>query len=282
MIKYQYQTIRYVHDRITGEFVNVGLLMFEPTSNFLECKVINKYARISHFFGEINGSFLLTTLKQFQNQVMEISKSLKDFRSDYDFKDISTVTDHLLPKDDSALVATDVKFGLDINVEAAFEDMYHRIIEAYNHDGEYELHTDHYAWQKIYKRYFDRFGVTQKLKKHSVRTERDTIDFDKAWKNGVWNCYQTLSFDLKKIDSIKNKVYKWSGVLKELETSNEPMKLYFLTTAHKANDHELDEFIKSTLTDVHTNKIEVSVITETEAENFASKVRKDMLESNVL
>jgi hypothetical protein len=282
MIKYQYQIIRYIHDRITGEFVNVGLLMFEPTSNFLECKVITKYSRISHFFGEINGSFLLATLKQFQNQVAEISKSFEEFCSNRDFKDISSVTNHLLPKDDSALIATDVKFGIDLRVEAAFDDLYHRIIEMYTHEVEQDLHTDYYAWQKVYKNHFDKFGITQKLKKHSIKTEKDTIDFDKAWKNGVWNCYQALSFDLKKADSIKGKVYKWSGVLKELETSKEEMKLYFLTTTPKVDDHDLRNFIKSTLTDIHTNNIEVSVITEEDAEKFAAKVRRDMEASNII
>lgn len=283
MIKYQYQIIRYIHDRITGEFVNVGLLMFEPTSKFLECKVITKYARISQFFGEINGSFLLTTLKQLQSQVMEVSSSLEEFRfTNKDFKDVSSITDYLLPKDDSALIATEVKLGIDVKLDAAFNDLYDRIVEMYNHDGDHEIHTDYYAWQKIYKSHFDKFGVTQKLKKHSVKTEKDSIEFDKAWKNGVWNCYQTLSFDLKKTDSIKNKVYKWSGVLKELTTSSEEIKLYFLTTTPKVGDSELNNFIKSTLTDIDTDKIEVSIVTESEAETFAAKVKKAMEESNVI
>jgi len=283
MIKYQYQMIRYIHDRITGEFVNVGLVMFEPTSRFLECKVITKYSRISQFFGEINGSFLLTTLKQFQNQVSEISKTIDEFLSkNKDFKDISSIANYLLPKDDSALIVTDIKYGIDVKVEAAFDDLYHRLVEKYSHENDEEQHTDHYAWQKIYKTYFDKVGVTQKLKKHSVKTKKDSIDFDKAWKNGVWNCYQTLSFDLKKADSIKGKVYKWSGILKELETSQEKMSLYFLTTTPKVNYPELNDFIKSTLTDHGTNKIKISIVTESEAENFAAKVRKDMEVSKVI
>ena len=129
MIKYQYQIIRYIHDRITGEFVNVGLLLFEPASKFLDCRVVNKYSRISQFFGEINGSFLLSTLKQFQTQVSEISGSMDEFLSNNkDFKDISSISNFILPKDDSALIVTDVKYGIDVKVEAAFEDLYHRLV----------------------------------------------------------------------------------------------------------------------------------------------------------
>lgn len=283
MIKYQYQIIRYIHDRITGEFVNVGVLLFEPASKFLECRVITRYSRISQFFGEINGSFLLSTLKQFQTQVSEIAGSIDEFLSNnQDFKDIASFSNYILPKDDSALMVTEVKYGIDVKAEAAFEDLYHRLVEQYIQEADQEQHTDHYAWQKIYKTYFDNVGVTQKLKKHSVKTKKDSIDFDKAWKNGVWNCYQTLSFDLKKTDSIKGKVYKWSGILKELETAKEEISLYFLTTTPKGNDPELNDFIKSTLTDHGTKKIKVSIVTEAEAEKFATQVRKDMEKSKII
>jgi hypothetical protein len=283
MIKYQYQIIRYIHDRITGEFVNVGLVMFEPDSKYLDCKVITKYSRISHFFGDINGSFLLSTLKQFQNQVCEISKSFDEFLNNKkDFKDVSSITNYLLPKDDSALIVTDVSFGIDLKMEAAFDDLYNRLIERYTHDNDHEKHTDHYAWQKVYKSYFDKLGVTPKLKKHSVKTKKDSIDFDKAWKNGVWNCYQTLSFDLVKADTIKSKVYKWSGILKELETSDEKMSLYFLTTTPKVDEPGLSDFIKSTLEDHGNDRIKISIVTEAEAEGFAAKVRKAMQESKIL
>ena len=60
------------------------------------------------------------------------------------------------------------------------------------------------------------------------------------------------------------------------------MSLYFLTTAPKENDPELNDFIKSTLTDHGTKKIKVSIVTEAEAEKFATQVRKDMEKSKVI
>ena len=282
MIKYQYQVIRYIHDRMTGEFVNVGLLLFEPASSYLECRVVTKYSRISNFFGEINGHFLLSTLKQFESQIGEISRSMNDFLSTNGAKDISSISNYVLPKDDSALIVTEVKYGIDLKMESAFDDLYHRLVEKYSHENEHDVHTDYYAWQKVYKNYFDKAGVTPNLEKHSVKTKKDSIDFDRAWKNGVWNCYQTLSFDLKKAENIKSKVYKWSGILKALEASAEKMSLYFLTTSPKVNDPNINEFIKATLTDHGMDNIKVTIVTESGAEKFAAKVRKDMKESNII
>lgn len=283
MIKYQYQILRYIHDRITGEFVNVGLVLFEPKSNFLACKVATKYSRISQFFGEINGPFLISTLRQFEEQVLEISKTMSKFLgNNKDFTDVSSISNYLLPKDDSALVTTEVRFGIDVSVESAFDDLYYRFIEIYNQEGDQAHNTDLYAWKKAYKDYFDKAGITPKLQKHSVKTRKDSIDFDKAWKNGVWNCYQTLSFDLKQVETIKNKVYKWSGILHELETSFEPLKVVLLTTRPKQNDSELIDFIDSTFKEHNKDKLEISLVTEDNAEEFAQEVKDDMKKHNVL
>lgn len=124
------------------------------------------------------------------------------------------------------------------------------------------------------KKHFDENGITNKLKEHIVQTEHDVIQFDKAWKNGVWNCYQTLSFDLKRTDSIKSKVYKWSGIISELENSPENLHLYFLTISPSKNK-TIKRFIEDTLSR-QSKKIQVSIVTEKQAESFAISVKNEI------
>ncbi|WP_026902426.1 DUF3037 domain-containing protein [Pedobacter glucosidilyticus] len=277
MIKYNYQILRYIHDQVTGEFVNVGIVLFEAESKFLKSKVLSKFSRISNFFGEINGYFLLSALKHFQTEITAYTTK-NDISSD---SSLNTITGNILLKDDSALILSDVKSGLDINAEAALEDLYKRLVEKYIVEPGGEKRSDAYAWRKVYKEYFDKYGITSKLKDHTVNTNNDTIKFDKSWKNGVWNCYQTLSFDLQKEDSIKGKVYKWSGIIRELETADEKMNLYFLTTSPKSDKKKLCSFIKETLS-LDSKFLSVKIISENEAEEFAGDVRKAMEKSDVL
>lgn len=275
MIKYQYQILRYIHDQFTGEFGNVGIVVYSPESNFLRCKVVGRYSRLSDFFGNINGQFLIAGIKHFEVNINKIGENVNDFALERKLdNELSHITSILLPKDDSALQLTDTSYGLDIDPEITLLDLFERVIEKYNNEGQATHHTDYHAWSKVYKNYFDKYGITRKLKKHTVETGKDTIAFDKAWKNGVWNCYQALSFDLKSEDAIKGKVYKWSGIIKALEASKEKIHLYFLTTS-PSEHKDLSNFIKDTLT-LKDDVLAVEIVNEDSAEAFAVKVSKDM------
>ncbi len=278
MIKYSYQILRYTHDRITGEFVNVGIVLHEPNSKFLEARVLNKFSRISNFFGEINGHFLISTLKHFQKEIFTAAQYIESTTSDEFLK---LITNKLIPKDDSAIQLSEVKTGLALSADKALSTLYARLVEKYLEEPIQEKHNDSYAWNKVYKKYFDKYGITTKLKDHTVNTNNDKIKFDKSWKNGVWNCYQTLSFDLKKEDNIKGKVYKWSGIVRELETANEKMNLYFLTTVPKSESKKLKTFIEDTLT-LKTDRLCVKIVSESEADQFAVEVKKAMQNSDLL
>lgn len=276
MKTFEYQIIRYLHDRTTGEFVNVGIVLYEPDSRFLNTKVLSRFSRISNFFEEFNGYFLLSTLKHFQKVIQSVNVDLLFFNSSElkptsDRFGLADITNKILIPDDSALFLSESKKALDLDPQKALNDLYDRLVDKYAADPNKEIHTDAYAWNKVYKSHFDKLGITKQLKDHTVKTDNDQIKFDKAWKNGVWNCYQSLSFDLKKDDAIKNKVYKWSGIIKELETSKEKMNLYFLTTSPKTND-QLNSFIKDTLSQAD-DSIKVTIVTEDEAEQFARKVK---------
>jgi hypothetical protein len=281
MIKYQYQILRYIHDQFTGEFGNIGIVLYAPESHFLQCKVVGRYARLSDFFGDLNGQFLLAGIKHFETGINKIGENVDEFIHSRGLgEDVASITSTLLPKDDSALQLTETFYGLDLDPVIALADLFERIIEKYNNEKQAPQHTDYYAWSKFYKGYFDKYGITRQLKKHTVSTNTDTINFDKAWKNGVWNCYQALSFDLKSEDAIKSKVYKWSGIIKALETSQEKLHLYFLTTSPHAHK-DLTTFIKDTLT-LEEDKLAVEIVEEDKAEVFVAKIRKDMEASKIL
>jgi len=277
MKKAQYQILRYQHDQTTGEFVNVGIVLYCKEDRFLEARFITKYGRLSGFFGELNGPFLMQTLKHLKQLVDKLSYELKSSESVQE--DIDSITRKVLPPDNSALAFTEIKNLIDVDMTSALEDRYENLVNKYMPTLEKDRITDQQVWSRLYKGYFDKLGITEKLREHTVNTQHDAIHFDKAWKNGVWNCYQPLSLALEKTDSIKSKIYKWAGILRELEHSaSEPIHLYFLTTHLKQGSGKLDTFISETLgsTDV---AIKVKIVSEENAEQFAKEVKKQMEQS---
>lgn len=272
MKNYQYQIIRYIHDRFTSEFVNVGIILFNPEEKFLKACFIGKYGRVSQFFNNINGHHLLTALKSIEREIDKLAKKIEE--PSVKDKNLDELVSLILPKDDSALIASELLKGLDIDCDSAIYDLYERIVNKYSDDLNEEKRDDKYVWKKIYKQYFDKYNITKNLKPHSVKTSFDTINFDKAWKNDIWHCYETVSFDLKRIDSIRNKVYKWSGILNELEKSDEKIALHFLTSS-PARHRDIEHFINETLIRDKEN-LNVSLVKEDEAEQFAQKLNEEI------
>lgn len=53
--------------------------------------------------------------------------------------------------------------------------------------------------------------VASILEKKTVATSKDEVEFEHAWKNGKWHCYQPLSFDPATVDSIQERPARWVG-----------------------------------------------------------------------
>lgn len=274
MKKFQYQIVRYMHDRVTSEFVNIGIILYQPETQFLSAKFVNKFSRISQFFLDVNGQYILSTMRHFESEINRIPKQLDELFTS--FTSLEEITNSILPKDDSALICSELLYGLDIKAESALNDLFERLVSKYNQEIDKDSHDDKYVWRKVYKQYFDKYEITNKLKPYTVKTtNHDHIEFDKAWKNGAWNCYQTLSFDLKRTDTIKGKVYKWSGIISELEKSNEKLNLYFLTVGSKRH-MTIHKFIEDTLGNRNGKHLNVTLIKENQADKFVASVKKDI------
>ncbi len=129
MIRYQYQIIRYVHDQFTGEFVNVGLVLYAPRMLFLKARVTDAFSRVTGMFPEANEVFIRSTLQEFANRIDEYSFELRQIEKSVD--DLAFITEAILPKDESALLLTEVKSAIDSDVEIAFDDLFMQMVTKY-------------------------------------------------------------------------------------------------------------------------------------------------------
>ncbi|WP_341224827.1 DUF3037 domain-containing protein [uncultured Arcticibacterium sp.] len=273
MKNYQYQLVRYVHDQFTGEFVNLGIVVYSPDDRFLKCKISLSTKRIKGLFPESRSGFIQKQLRDMKQRIKHIAAQQSEL---FKFSDsLEKITLMVIPPDDSALMFSEVKVALDINFDLALEDLFSELVLRYlpKKDGVRRL-NDEEVWKSKYKNFFDKYHVSSKLGKHDIRTDNDVFSFDRAWKNEIWHCYQPVSFDLKESDSVKDKVYKWSGRLTELNKSEEKIHITFLTTI--SNEHSsLEEFILKSL-DQDSDRIEVDVVKEHDADKLARKIRAMM------
>lgn len=275
MIQYQYQILRYLPDQVSEEFVNLGVVVLDDDRQFLQFRFLDKASRVSGFFPNANIRFITSTLTFLQGQFYSLSKRLYQELELDKGADLESLTRSILPKDDSSLMFSEVKRGRDVNIELACDDLYDRIVVRNVADTEeMDLRYDREVWSKIYKGYFEKYHITSKLQPHTVKTVNDSLQFERAWKNGKWNCFETVSFNLTRKDAVKNKVYKWVGKLDELKTSDEPVNLYLLSVL--PNSEDLKIFIDRKLNNKEFDRSTVRVITEDEVEVLAREFQAEI------
>jgi hypothetical protein len=274
MKTYQYQILRFLPDRVTGEFINLGIVVYEPQSKFIKGKFFQKITRASSLFPTVNSRYLASTLKHLQKEFDNLSIRFNSELYFDKYNSIQAITSSILPIDDSSLFFTESKKGLDIDINISLNCLFDKIVMRYVDETEKEQLSDKDVWSKIYKRYFDELGLSKHLKEHTIKTELDNWKFEKAWKNGVWNCFESISFDLVKEESIKDKVYKWAGRIDELQSSKEPFNLYLLSklpTQHR----KMKSFINKKIGKIQfANNVKIELIFEDKVEIVVGEIKQ--------
>lgn len=164
-----------------------------------------------------------------------------------------------------------------MDANAAFGDLFERLVNAHLHQDEFHRFDDREVWSHVYRKYFEKHGVVNKLQHHTIKTSGDQFTFEYSIKNEIWHCFEPISFDLSRPDIIKNKVYKWWGKLHELRENNEEFKVYLLAQMPKSNK-QLVHFIESKLnvTKPHKHKNFSEVLNEVEAEKVIEEIKEHL------
>ena len=273
MKQYQYQIIRYVHDHFTGEYVNVGVVVYSSENLFLASKTTKKYQRITHMFPSANGRWVVRLLNNFDQQINTLSARLSELFTVSN--SLEQLTNSLITPDNNAIQLTPVRSAIDIDLQAALHDLYLAQVDKYavNKIDKNSL-LDEDVWKMKYKSYFEKYGIEKRLHAHEVKVPKDVFTFDKSWKNNVWHAYEPVSLVLKEKDSIRDKVYKWAGKLQGLQQSNEPLHLTLLT-AISPEHKELMSFVNEYLK-IDSDHLKVDIVTDDKAEALAKEIHRKM------
>src|SRR5579859_2937884 len=159
MTTIQYQILRYLPDRVSGEFVNLGIIAFDASTRTLKGRFINKIGKISGFFPHVNSRYLIKSVKTIQECSEEYATRMRLEFSFKEVKNLDEITKTILLKDDSALIFSEIKKTLDIHVDATVDDLFSRFVSAHLMEEEdEEVRKDKEVWNKVYKKHFDDYG----------------------------------------------------------------------------------------------------------------------------
>jgi len=271
---YTFSVLRYIHDVVNGEFVNVGVLIYAPDIDYFDARCSKKYGRLSKFFTEIDGDHFRSLMNYIEARVNLIrmnSQGELPFNKKPD--NIHELLYTVIPLDDSSLQFSPPGGGITSDIQDTLDDLFHRYVEKYSEAKAIVTRDDEDVW-KVFRKPLVEKKLVFHLKPHKIIAKNYEYEFQHAWKNGIWRTLEAVSFDLDHPFSITDKANKWLGRSISLEESDEKFKLYLLL-GRPSRESLISAYIKAENI-LHKIKIEHEFIRETEVKEFAEEVEKDM------
>jgi hypothetical protein len=265
--QYTYVVLRYRHDPLTGEFANVGVLLHEPRTRFLGVKVRNLVGRLSKMFPDLDWPTLRQSLRKLE---ISVKRSMQGEAQDMlsTLSDASSIAKRALIVDDSSFVWGPIGSGMTAEPSRTLENLFERFVSRYDESN--IAHRDDAAvWKPVQDRLAER-DLAWRLGPKTILSSLDKIEFQHAWKNGEWQCYQPLSFDLASEETIREKAAKWAGHMLALKDSTEAFKPHFVI-GHPSNP-ALDEALRSAIGILNCSPVKLEIVDEFSVDQLVSEI----------
>lgn len=273
---YTFSVLRYVHDPVTAEFVNIGVALYAREAKYLSAICTSHYRRLSVVFEPIDGDHFRQITKFLQSRIEILGQKLN---SELPFanspRNIEEVLAQVLPPDNSAIQFSTAGGGFTSDPEKTLNDLYLRYVERYVSRAARPSRDDEEVW-KVFKTPLEKRQIIKYLRpKHIVAPNYD-YEFTRARKNEVWHAYEPISFDLLEASSIKDKANNWLGRVISLMESKEKFTLHLLLGSPRESKLQTAYVQAKNI----LNKIprKPKFIEEDEAEHFAEALKNEIKE----
>ncbi|MCZ2147801.1 MAG: DUF3037 domain-containing protein [Bryobacterales bacterium] len=269
---YSFSVLRYVHDAVTQEFINIGVAVYSREAGFLRAICTTHYARITRMFTKIDGNRFRQLTRYIQEQVSAIGESLPELPFEPG-RAIEQMLARVLPPDDSSIQFSHAGVGLSHDLEKTTADLFERYVERYALTSDSSRRDDEDIW-RTFREPLDRRHVTAHLAPKRIVAPYYAYEFQRAWKNQVWHVYEPVSFDMVDGGSIVEKANRWVGRATSLNDSSERFKIHLLLGEPQDNRLQ-DAFIKAQNI-LKKMPGQYELIPEREAEAFAEELEREV------
>jgi hypothetical protein len=275
MIGYTFSVLRYIHDGVTGEFVNVGIAVYSGDASFLQAKCTTQYGRITRMFSRIDGERFKQLVRYIEEEVTRLGQKLR--QQTLAFAELDTNIESLLkrvvPPDDSAIQFSPPGYGVSVDLQCTLADLFERYVERYAGEPEVPSRSDDEVW-RVFRDPLERHNVLAHLEPKRIVAPDYEYEFRAGWKNHVWHVYEPVSLDLTESSHMVEKANRWLGRSTNLMESNEPFKLHLLIGAPK--DQRLHLAFEKANNILRKMSGSPEFIMESEAETFAADLEREL------
>ena len=271
--RYSFCFLRYVHEPLSGEFANVGVLLWAPESRFLGFMASQKYSRLSQFFHGFQHQEHRQLLARIDTQFQKLGKELADAGKlpfSEEPESARELALRVIPHDDAALQWSLSSGGLTESPASELDGLFQEAVARHYDSADESRRDDGAVYREVFSRAFESPAVKERMVPHEVSAPLASHVFPQAWKNGVWNVYQPLSFDLKQGESIRNKALRWDSLTRILGASAEKPRIHLLLGVPSGEQRR--DYVNAK--DILASSRLATLVEEDEAADFADRLEE--------
>ena len=270
--RYSYCVLRYIHDVVSGECVNVGLILLAPDQPRLFGTTRKAIGRFRQLFPDLDAA-------AFRVAMTAIDRGLKAVQDRLETSGLFTAETNaascarlILPDDDSSLQWSDMGWGISDDVAATFDHLLARLVRQHDPASQ-RRRQDEDVWRPV-RQALDERGVRVPFESRTISGKTDTISFEHAWKNGRWHVYEPMSLDLADAEGIRDKARRWRGHLSAVEDAlGEAVNLCFVVGG--PNDPALQDAYQNALDILKGAPCRPNVFEETNLEPLLGQIEDE-------
>lgn len=273
---YTYTILRYIHDVATEEFVNIGILLVSPEGHFIGFRLRRKPNRLTQMFSDFDRKHYATVISHLEHQLTKRAKHALGLPFPEQRANAHAVGVSVIKEDDSAFQWSSMGSGTSVDLHATLNQTYERLVEHHEEAHPAKSRSDQAVWRS-FRDSLKAAGRLPALQSKTVSTLDDEIEFQHTWKNGVWHCFEPLSFDLQKPRLIQQKAHTWLGGLTSVRDAAEDLRVYFLVGQPQRDELALS--YERALAILRKVPVDHRIFSENDKAQFVASVAGAMAES---
>lgn len=229
---YTFSILRYTHDPIAGESLNVGVLIHSYASGYLDVRIEYRYERLSKTFARFDGERFKQILNHFESEI-DAQRAVMDAPALFvrDSGELRTATDigrQVWRDPGLSFRLSEPMAGVSEDLSSTLDELFERFVTS-----QYEKELgDRVSDEQVWSRYRAKMPatITGHLHPKTFDAPDLTIHFEHAFQNERWHILQPLSMDYAQPARIQGRAAQWLGVSLNLQESDEAAKskYYFL------------------------------------------------------
>lgn len=243
-MKYGYIILKYIHDILREEALNVGVLMYSPDEKFIAFKAREDLSELKKMFPDFEAAKLKPYLRQLEKIFKEKNRVISALLPFKKAEDVISLAHEIIRPDESSIQWGRIGSGISKNLEVTLNDINKRYVQQIHYKSRHGK-SDSKVWT-IFSEELKRRNMLSMFKPTQIKIKGSVQNFEHTFQNGALHCLRPLSLDMANYENMIEKAIVETGrylVIKK-QKNTPKIKMYYLLGEPE------DKSLKSKLKDV--------------------------------